>query len=354
MKMDNTTKNHNMDARAHCDFIKVMLMVLVVVGHSAALWGIGGWFNTEPSSPSNLLTFITTFVGEFHIFTFVLVSGYIYSYLKFEKGRYVLFRGFVKNKIKRLIIPFAFTALVWAMPFHWYFFNDGMLALLKKFILAQSPAQLWFLMMLFVVFIFAWFMPRNMLDSIPLGLALCLILYGCSVAYRLIPNYFQVFTAMQFFLYFWIGMQVRRFERTAIFNKISPIIWFVIYLLCVIVYLYVFGESTSLSSRIVNYGMRIIRHVIGSIMGFVVLLYCAKKIDYYNCSIFQFLKEQNISIYLFHQQWIYCVITLLNGKCSPYLMALLSFIVSIGLSAVMAYVLGKFNVTRVLIGLKAK
>lgn len=351
--MDSITKKQDMDALAHCDFIKVILMTLVVIGHCAALWGIDGWFNTKPSSPSVLLTFITTFVGEFHIFTFVLVSGYLYSYLKFEKGRYTKFDGFIKSKAKRLLVPFVFTALFWTMPFHWYFFDSDIIDLSKKFIFAQSPAQLWFLMMLFVVFIFAWFMPRNMIDSLPIGFLSCLIIYGCSsIVYRFIPNYFQISTAMQCFLYFWIGMQIRKHERSLILRKIPTILWFIIYLLYVVAYLCVFAHSESLSMRIVDYGMRIVRRSIGSIMGFYLLLSCAKKIHYQDNKVFNFFSEYNFPIYLFHQQWIYCVITLLNGKCNPYLMALASFIVSTVLSAIMAYGLGKFNVTRALIGLK--
>ena len=357
MEYSKQTDEHS--ALEHCDFIKVVLMALVVMGHSVALWAPEGWFNMPPAYPSKLMTFLTVFFGEMHIYCFTIVSGYLYAYLKFEKGKYTLFVPFVKNKVHRLLVPFVFVSVVWAVPFYYYFFKPDFYIIARKFLLAESPSQLWFLMMLFGVFMLVYPVPHPIINNFKTGGMLSAFIYVCGIiGGQFMPNFFQIFAAMQYFLFFWIGMQIRSSEiNPTIFHfKRWHIILIcaVLYIVLLVWYIYCIGQDISLALKIFNRCLKIIRNVSGSLMAFYILLYLAEKIDYKNKYIFQFLKEYNIVVYIFHQQIIWCVITLLNGRCSPFLMAFTSFIVSFGCSMLIAYVLGKFNITRTLVGLKPK
>ena len=138
----------------NCVFIKTNLMLLVVLGHSVNFWR-GDWFTGNPLIPSMGLTFLSKWVNSFHVYAFTLVSGYLFAY-KMSAGGYVRYCAFFKNKAKRLLVPYVFSALVWVVPISQYFFKWNRTTLFGKYVLCESPSQLWFLWMLFDIFIIAW------------------------------------------------------------------------------------------------------------------------------------------------------------------------------------------------------
>ena len=56
-----------------CDFIKVVMMIIVITCHSVSLWARVGWFNQPPAQASGILAFISDWFGTFHIYTFIFV-----------------------------------------------------------------------------------------------------------------------------------------------------------------------------------------------------------------------------------------------------------------------------------------
>lgn len=96
----------------NCIFIKTILMTLVILYHSMIFWG-GDWFNVKSVAiQCNVLIYLAQWLNSFHIYGFVLISGYIFEYLKMKRNRYKKFLAFVVNKIKRLLIPYVFVAFV--------------------------------------------------------------------------------------------------------------------------------------------------------------------------------------------------------------------------------------------------
>lgn len=190
-----------------CDFIKTILMLSVILGHATALWA--GWFNQQPAYPSIIIKLCSEIIGSFHIYAFVLVSGYIYAHLKYEKNKYSDLRLFLKNKFKRLIVPYIFISLFWVIPFHIYFFDTNIKEILIKYFLGNSPSQLWFLLMIFNVFIIAYFIGDIIYSSYIKGIFYSIIIYIIGlVAGRIFPNIYQIITASLFFIYFVIGMLI--------------------------------------------------------------------------------------------------------------------------------------------------
>lgn len=167
---------------AYCDFIKIGLMLFVVLGHATRLWGTGGWFNQAPVQQSFMLHWLTMWIGSFHIYAFTLVSGYIFSYLRFEKGKYREFLPFFKSKVKRLIVPYIFVAAIWAAPWHRFYFDADADQLIQKYVLGISPSQLWFVLMLFWVFLTAYFLSDFIYNRPIAGLIISLLLYGIGTA----------------------------------------------------------------------------------------------------------------------------------------------------------------------------
>ena len=92
-------------------------------------------------------------LGNFHIYAFVLISGYIYC-AKYKIEDKTDFLPFIKKKAKRLLVPYIFTALVWVVPITNFFLPFRQNDIFTRYILAENPSQLWFLIMLFDVFLF--------------------------------------------------------------------------------------------------------------------------------------------------------------------------------------------------------
>lgn len=150
--MKNVSKSKELE---QCDFVKLLLMGFVVLYHSMAFWK-GNWFVKEPEEQSHVLKYFSMWLNTFHIYGFTLVSGYIFQTMKFEKHKYQDFGVFLTNKAKRLLVPLCFIEIIWALPFYALIFKPTISTLVKKFLLMESPSQLWFLGMLFVLFLIYW------------------------------------------------------------------------------------------------------------------------------------------------------------------------------------------------------
>lgn len=88
----------------------------------------------------------------------------------------------MKNKIRRLLVPYAFTAAVWVVPISQHFFHKDMLYLLKKYVLCIYPSQLWFLWMLFGVFAASWPLWKIFSENVFAGAAAAIAFYCAGVA----------------------------------------------------------------------------------------------------------------------------------------------------------------------------
>lgn len=96
----------------NCRFCKAVLMMLIVLYHVILPWAGWGWSGIEPAIDAPLLGHTAIWLNSFHIYAFVLISGYIYAFLKLEKGKYKEFGEFVKTKAKRLLVPYFFVSIL--------------------------------------------------------------------------------------------------------------------------------------------------------------------------------------------------------------------------------------------------
>ena len=342
-KFDRQTELNN------CTFVKTVLMLLVVFYHSILFWA-GGWFTRNPAFSAPLLPLLSGWLNTVHIQGFALVSGYLFSYLKYEQGKYGQFLPFVKNKAKRLLVPYVFAAAVWVIPTSFPFYRYDALTIIKNFILAQSPAQLWFLVMLFVVFAVFWPLSDFFRKHDLLGTIVVLGMYGCSlVGGRIIPNVFQLWSAMGYMPLFWLGFKLRQ-HGTDIVRKIPAIVWLIASVLLYALTRYL-GDIDHILCKLLTIGTAFVCKLVGAVTAFVVLQAVANKLNWNNKS-FAFISKRSMTVYLFHQQVIYFVITGLNGILNPYLHGVVNFVVAMAVSLGMATVLLRFRATRFLLGEK--
>ena len=127
----------------HCNLIKVLMMFLVVIYHCMLLWGGRNWFPVKVEQNA-VITFICNLLKSVHIYTFAFVSGFLFYYLRYEKGRYNNLKKDTKDRAKRLLIPYIIVAALWVIPFNVYYFKSNLVQVLRRFVVAEAPNQLWF------------------------------------------------------------------------------------------------------------------------------------------------------------------------------------------------------------------
>lgn len=333
----------------NCAFVKTVLMLLVVFYHSILFWS-GSWFTANPAFSAPLLPLLSGWLNTVHIQGFALVSGYLFSYLKYEQGKYGQFLPFLKNKAKQLLIPYVFVAALWVLPIHCLFFQPDALTVIKNYVFAMGPGQLWFLVMLFVVFAMFWPLSDFFRKHDLMGAIVVLGMYGCSLfGGRIIPNVFQFWTAMGYIPLFWLGFKLRQ-HGTNIVRKIPAVLWLIASVLLYALTRYL-GGIDHILCKLLAMGSTFVCKLVGAVTAFVVLQAAANKLNWNN-KVFAFISKRSMTVYLFHQQVIYFVIAGLNGILNPYLHGIVNFVAAMAVSLGIATVLLRFRVTRFLIGEK--
>ena len=129
------------------DYLKVIGILLVVIGHCTSIY-TGGWVYKSPVS-SPIYGLIASYVYTFHVPMLVFVSGSVYYYCRKNKEKYKSLGGLVVNKFKRLIIPFLAVGLFYSIPIKYLIGNIGkgtLLNSIKNFLFGLSTGHLWYLL----------------------------------------------------------------------------------------------------------------------------------------------------------------------------------------------------------------
>lgn len=335
---------------SNCTFIKTLLMILVIAYHCMVFW-TETWFTNNPIYSSNLLSTVSIWLNSFHIYGFALVSGYLFFFLKCEKGKYSSFTPFAVNKAKRLLVPYIFVSLVWVIPFALYYFHLDTVEIIKRYILGTAPNQLWFLLMLFFVFMIFYPLTRFFEKHNIGGAIVVLAIYGIGLAgAQVLPNIFQLFRACTYLPLFWLGFKIRQYG-SKVLMRIPSLVWAAADVLLFTLVQYLSGFDATII-KLINLGLSFLLHIIGALMAFVVLQKLANRVNWKESKVFSFLSKNSMPVYLFHQQVIYVFISLLNGVINPYLHAGINFIGAMVISLIISTPLMKFKWTRFLIGEK--
>lgn len=331
-----------------CSRIKTIMMILIIVYHSVALWMPEGWFNQAPAEDNIVFKYIAQWLNMIHIYVFAFVSGYIYSHSRFKLGRYSSFKDFVIKKVKRLLIPYIIISIIWCIPMYIIFYKPPIEILIKNFVLGYAPSQLWYLLMLFWLFVLIYF-PSPFFYSLD-SKGTLVVAFAIYAIYIVLSNYlslpFQILTAIKFVPFFVIGMNLESYSswsnnKMALYGYlILNIILFSVYCIC---------PGTDLVLKI---GKKTLAYFI-SLSGIFFVISFLKKINNRNIwlnNIYYFLEANSFILYLFHQQIIWIVIYIFNGKIPTIHLAFLNFISAIGVSSIIAWLINNCKVLHFLLG----
>lgn len=89
--------------------VKAIAMLVIVFNHACALY-TGAWFG-EPATPCPELGVFVQWLATVHVPLFLLVSGYIWAYLKMETRKYDDSCVVLRKKARRLLVPYAVVSL---------------------------------------------------------------------------------------------------------------------------------------------------------------------------------------------------------------------------------------------------
>lgn len=332
----------------NCNYIKAILMLFVVLQHSMAIYS-GVWGPLEPMHNSLVFNKLSSIISSFHIYGFVLVSGYIFYFKKFELKGYENYTSFVVNKAKRLLIPYVFVSLVWVIPLNLYFFPEE--SVFEKFVLGISPRQLWFCLMLFWVFVIFWPLSKIMSEKPFIGLGIVLFTYGIGI---LLPSYFCFDRGLQYLLYFYIGFIIRKSPKIRDLLYSVPVPAYIFFLLLTYFLNMFLSENSGTLFRLVTICSSVIMHIVGAVGIFIVLQRVSNHLHDFlrNNKLISFFAKHSFTIYLFHQQIIYFCLMFTNGMIMPAGVVFVNFVVSIIISALISIMLSKNRGTSILVGNK--
>ena len=330
--------------------IKTIMMIIIVLCHSCAFF-TGKWFDVVNVKNSAVyLGFFSEFLGTFHTQTFVMASGFLFYYLKNEKKKYANPRIDIKKRAKRLLIPYFVTSFCWAIPIGYYFFKYSFKEIIIKYFLMTSPSQLWFLIMLFIVFVLFELFSNKIKISLK---NLIILLIVTTVTNKMLLhfdiNLFQIANIIKYILYFYLGGFIY-YNKNKISNR-----QFNIMIILVIILYFVIVFINTLNYNLLHIVSLMLKSLISifevsSIYYFCTKLVTLKKINM-GSKLYKILEDNSFGVYLFHQQIIYFTIILFNGIVHPIIQVFLSFVISLGISLFISVILKKNKITKFLFGL---
>lgn len=307
--------------------MKGITIILVVLAHVTRMYTPKGVIKIVSSSAR--LESITEFIYMFHMPAFVMVSGAVYYFVKRECGKYNDQRGYIKNKVIRLLVPFFFFALLYVLPVLLYTrVENNVLSYVVKDVLLMAPqTHLWYSVMIFNVMIVFHFLEDRIFQA-KKGIV-WLIFIALNLFSYLIPNAFQVMNTLNYLLYFYVGYWFQQNKE-----RVLPVIkskWALMVFIPLVCY-YLLFHTVVQDALLLRKAIQIVAAISGS--GLLYLIsHAVSETALADKKWFQSLANDSYGIYLFHPMIIYVLFFWVrNMKHSPYVGTVVIFIIATNLS----------------------
>lgn len=224
------------------------------------------------------------------------------------------------------------------------FFRHSLSDILKKYVLGLAPAQLWFLLMLFWIYIFAWILTRFIsINKLHIATLIVVMLFIVGeLARRIIPNIFMFWKAVECLPVFWTGFLLGHYR-----NRISEM--YTVIFGCMHLLLFVAMRIMSINNYYVNSVFLLLLHVSGACFAFMSVLYIVKRADTQLQTVLRPVISYGMPIYLFHQQIIY-VCLIFTQKLPLIGAVVINIVVAILVSILIAKTLRKNEVSAYILG----
>lgn len=328
--------------------LRSFAMVAVVLYHCYCPWlNTWHWYDTDARCLYSII-FETLLVGRMPLFVFV--SGYLFSHLFLDRGKYRKFLPFLKNKFQRLLVPcLLFSALMSLV------LQDNYIE-----VLLGMGYHTWFLKMLFLCFMTAWVLGHYSrgawMDSVFLILSVAMMVLP-DIPYLGIGQYFK------YFAFFYLGFLMYKYRDKLRFIYTYKSLTAMLVLYCVISGIAVnqyIAHPDAATSDIIHSDKVVVgcRHLLRPLIIFIafVIVDIFLKGRSAISRIFDSLNRYSYGIYLFHMlllQVIYKYFlseTMLLGTEHQYLTPVILFAIIFTLSFSLTYYVSKWRWGKYLIG----
>ncbi len=184
------------------DYAKTLGIFLVVLGHF-----------------DNVNSDINGFIYSFHVPLLFLISGYLTN----DKSHYITFVNFLKQKIRKIIVPYYLFQIICGLYFFLKVTYSGQIINYKEFVIGSflgKPAQMfcvpgWYLLSLFWcnVLIYAYPLLRKTIKVLFWAIILIFLFIPK-------PTWFALYTVPTAFIFYYIGYEFKDFISN-ICNKLK-------------------------------------------------------------------------------------------------------------------------------------
>ena len=322
--------------------LRVLAVLIVVIGHCIIIFD-PAWsrpMGYESLYPSGFLVSVKRLINLFQMELFFSISGFCFYYSIHKVSD---FGHFVLNKACRLIIPFIATGMLWQIPLRAIaryngFADKNILQIWEAFFTLKDCGHLWFLPVLFFLFLISYLLLKTHRKAI---WVVPFIAAGLYALYVRLPGDFQISNIAKYLIFFLLGYYL---NLSGLMEKIKGSGWNKF--ATVLSYLIIAGTVVMVcvfDTDIRNY---MTSGIISAL--FVVGLYLV--IPSRSGNLTKWIDKNSFGIYLFHSPVLYLGYRYL-GCLPPYLYVPLQFVICIGVSLMMIWLLRKLHLG-ILIGEK--
>lgn len=196
------------------DVLRVLAMFLVVVGHGIytsgdTFFGEYGFENEsgEYSFSYRIISVLVAFIYSFHMPLFMACSGACFSFAFGKKS----IKEVVLSKVKRLLVPFFYTALLLSIPVriaigYYEVHDNNLLYAFAHHFVFPIEIHLWFLLSLFLIFpLFCLIYPLHKRSKLLFWAVLVLLSYWGNVNTYPLSGFLGIPMALKHLLWFSVG-----------------------------------------------------------------------------------------------------------------------------------------------------
>lgn len=302
--------------------LRALAIMLVVLGLSIIIYK-DGWNYYDTQVSCMLFNYLDTFIYLFHMPLFFSISGYLFIDTCLKKNLSTI----IKNKLKRLIIPYIIIGVLWVYPIriisqytaflkHNFIYN-----IVVNIVLGRDNGHLWFLPSLFSMFIISYLLEKYVKNNkIKYLLIFIMFLLGH------ILDLFWISETLKYMFWFYLGYFIKRYSMESKIKYKKVLLSLLI--LGIIVYFLTYNLNAYLSLGI--------KYVICLFL--IPLLY--NLITNKPVKILNSISDYSFGIYLFHSPMVYITFKYLSN-INPFLMLIINYFGFGFVAYLITYLIGK-------------
>lgn len=304
------------------NYAKAGGIILVVIGHVVL-----GFQDKVIEFDKSIYGKIYKIIASFHMPLFFFISGYLYTYMKYDLKQYI---NFEKKKLSNLFIPYiVFNFLYAALGF--IIHDNKYSAINLPFILISPVSHFWFIYVMGMIFLI-YPLIRRITRFNNACIVLSLIVISCCIKKYTIGTIYLVAIYM---MYFSLGNLIKEKSFTLIVkNKIIIIIG--------ILYFFSFMEA----EKNPNSSIHDLINIVTAVLGIIFFLNVMNRLCEFSDSVsnvMDFVGSETMPIYLCHSLFVsasrkilfylqinnlifFLIVGIIAGMCGPlFLRKILGF-----------------------------